>query len=227
MPGRLRTFSWLMAVLVADLHSSSVVPQGTTPAYGAPEVLRSLQKQYEQQGSLRICSGTAVNGPSAYYWGAGIVVYKFLTGHLPFDCKDGLTASKAPTFVLSRHKPYWEAYEAILNLQQTWVCPTLFPMCMSLSCVSRPAAICPSTELCKLPCLLKNILLHTVKLCQKSAHSARSIYNSTAKQSLHCALPRQLPQWLSATAGASLQPCRKDRLFYAAPYVGQSQTVQC
>ena len=111
-----------MAVLVADLHSSSVVPQGTTPAYGAPEILRSLQKQYEQQGLLRVCSGIAINGPAADYWGAGIVVYKFLTGHLPFDCKDSLTASKAPTYVLSRHQPYWEAYESILHLQQTWVC---------------------------------------------------------------------------------------------------------
>ena len=62
-----------------------------------------------------------MSGPSADYWGVGIVVYKYLTGHLPFDSKDSVTSFTAPSCVHSSNQPYWKAYQIILQLQQTWV----------------------------------------------------------------------------------------------------------
>jgi len=75
---------------VLDLH-----PQGATPAYAAPEVLRSLQQQYEGAE----WDDTLVNGPSADWWSVGVVLFSLLTGDMPFSDERSPSAREAPVTV--------------------------------------------------------------------------------------------------------------------------------
>ncbi len=96
-----------------------MVPQGATSAYAAPEVLRSLQYQFE--GSPYWEDGVEINGPSADFWAVGMVLYELLTGELPFDSRNSCAAREAPAYVYSRCRSQWEDYVSVLDLQQTWV----------------------------------------------------------------------------------------------------------
>ncbi len=104
---------------VADPRALDVVPQGATSAYAAPEVLSSLQYQFEGSGDRE--AGVQINGPSADFWAVGMVLYELLTGELPFDSRNKCAARKAPTYVYSECKSQWEDYVFVLDLQQTWV----------------------------------------------------------------------------------------------------------
>ena len=64
----------------ADAQAADVEPHGATPP--APELLRSLQLQYE--GVLSRQPGVLINGCAADWWATGVVLYKLLTGELPF-----------------------------------------------------------------------------------------------------------------------------------------------
>ena len=103
----------------ADSLIKDIAPQGSTPAYAAPEVLRSLQLHYEEASAET--DGVNINGPAADLYSTGVVLYELLTGELPFDSKGNIAAGTAPSHVHSRHKSGWEGYEAMLQLQQTWV----------------------------------------------------------------------------------------------------------
>jgi len=62
--------------LSADVTVLDVNPQGATPAYAAPELLRSLQLQC--QGAGPADPGLLINGPSADWWAVGIVLFELL-----------------------------------------------------------------------------------------------------------------------------------------------------
>lgn len=66
----------------ADAQAADIQPQGATALYAAPELLRSLQVQYE--GALSRQPGVLINGCAADWWATGVVLYKLLTGELPF-----------------------------------------------------------------------------------------------------------------------------------------------
>ena len=94
----------------------SLNPQGATPAYAAPELLRSLQLQCEGAGPAH--PGLLINGFAADYWAVGIVLFELLTGELPFR---GKAATKALECLDSLCKEQWEDYEGVLQAQQSWV----------------------------------------------------------------------------------------------------------
>ena len=98
----------------------SLIPQGATPAYAAPELLRSLQLQCEGAGPAD--PGLLIDGFAADYWAVGIVLFELLTGELPFP---GKTATEAPECLDSLCKEQWEDYEGVLQAQQSWVSMTL------------------------------------------------------------------------------------------------------
>ena len=105
-----------MVCLSADVTVLDVTPQGATPAYASPELLRSLQLHC--QGFDVAEPGLLINGPSADWWAVGIVLFELLTGDLPFR---GKAATKAPEYINSLCKEQWEDYEGVLQAHQSWV----------------------------------------------------------------------------------------------------------
>ncbi|KAL0045200.1 hypothetical protein WJX82_000449 [Trebouxia sp. C0006] len=99
-----------------DVTVLDVNPQGATPAYAAPELLRSLQLHCEEFDVTE--PGLLINGPSADWWAVGIVLFELLTGELPFP---GKAAAKAPEYINSLCKEQWEDYEGVLQAHQSWV----------------------------------------------------------------------------------------------------------
>jgi len=95
-----------------------VIPQGATAAYAAPELLLSLQLQFEGQD---ISAGVLINGPSADWWAVGCVLIEILTGEVPFKSKDCPAAVQAPQTVPAESRAQWEVYEHMRQAQQTWV----------------------------------------------------------------------------------------------------------
>ncbi len=78
----------------ADPDTRDVKPDGATAPYAAPEVLRSLQLQFE--GATPDHPGVLINGPSADWWTTGVVLYELLTGELPFEEDDVCVPREAP-----------------------------------------------------------------------------------------------------------------------------------
>ncbi len=111
-----------MVCLSADVTVLDVNPQGATPAYAAPELLRSLQLHC--QGAGPADPGLLINGPSADWWAVGIVLFELLTGELPFR---GKAATKAPEYINSLCKEQWEDYEGVLQAHQSWVSMPVLP----------------------------------------------------------------------------------------------------
>ena len=103
-------------ILSADVTTLDVNPDGATPAYAAPELLRSLQLHC--QGAGPADPGLLINGSSADWWAVGIVLFELLTGELPFH---GKAATKAPEHIVSHCKEQWEDYEGVLQAHQSWV----------------------------------------------------------------------------------------------------------
>lgn len=66
LPVFLTFFTWSNMQTVHCLHA--VAPQGATPVYASPEVLRSLQLQHE--GAAFEDVGVTVNGPAADFCGS-------------------------------------------------------------------------------------------------------------------------------------------------------------
>ena len=60
-----------------------------------------------------------------------MVVYEFLTGELPFDTKGSIAAGTAPPYLSAADKPDWEEYQAVILLQQTWVCSQMSHVCFA------------------------------------------------------------------------------------------------
>ena len=107
----------MLLCLSADLTVLDLHPQGATPAYAAPEVLRSLQQQYE--GAK--WDDTLVNGPSADWWSVGVVLFSLLTEEMPLSDEQSPTAREAPVTVPSHCRAQWEDHQCVLEGQQTWV----------------------------------------------------------------------------------------------------------
>ncbi len=118
--------------LSADLTVLDVNPHGATPAYAAPELLRSLQLQCQGAGPAE--PGLLINGPSADWWAVGIVLFELLTGELPFR---GKAATKAPEYINSLCKEQWEDYEGVLQAHQSWVSMPLLTASHTSSTHSR------------------------------------------------------------------------------------------
>ena len=111
--------SGLLVCLSTDPRVQDLHPQGATPAFAAPDVLRFLQKQHEG-AELNQSGQVPVNGPSLDWWSVGVVLFFLLTGELPFN-DEGPTVSKAPLNVPSHCRAQWEDYECVLEWQQIWV----------------------------------------------------------------------------------------------------------
>ncbi len=130
----------------------TVNPQGATPAYAAPELLRSLQLQCEEGGVAD--PGLLVNGPSADWWAVGIVLFELLTGELPFRGK------AAPECLDSHCKKQWEDYEDMLQAHQSWV--------------SMPCSLLSSTT--HLPDALRISNDWLCLICRQQATTATSVF---------------------------------------------------
>ena len=108
--------SALLACLSADPMVPDVRPEGATPAYAPPEVLRSLQQQYV----VAEWDDALVNGPSADWWSVGVVLFSLLTGELPFS-DEGPTTREAPVSLPSHCRAQWQDSPRVLEEQQIWV----------------------------------------------------------------------------------------------------------
>ncbi|DBA75319.1 TPA: hypothetical protein ACH3X1_010591 [Trebouxia sp. C0004] len=95
---------------------SVLLAPGATPVYAAPELLRSLQLQFEDFDLAE--PGLWTNGPSADWWAVGIVLFELLTGEVPF-C--GKAATKASENIDSLCKEEWEDHEGVLQAHQSWM----------------------------------------------------------------------------------------------------------
>lgn len=70
-----------------------VNPQGATAACAAPELLLSLQHQFEGED---IPAEVLINDPSADWWAVGYVLFEILTGEVPFNSKHCPAAVEVP-----------------------------------------------------------------------------------------------------------------------------------
>ncbi|KAL0055633.1 hypothetical protein WJX82_002653 [Trebouxia sp. C0006] len=83
--------------LYVGVRTKDVKPTGATTSYTAPELLRSLQRQWE--GAEDDEDFVMINGPAADIWSFACVCYEMLTGDLPF-LPDQTPATCAPAVVV-------------------------------------------------------------------------------------------------------------------------------
>ena len=103
-----------------DVRVKDVKPIGATTPYAAPELLCSIQRQWENDEE-----GVMINGPAADIWSFGCVCYQMLTGDLPF-LADHKCAISAPDYLAEELHPAWEEYQATIECQWFWVRLVLF-----------------------------------------------------------------------------------------------------
>ncbi len=117
-----------------------VNPQGATAAYAAPELLLSLQRQFEGED---ISAEVLINGPSADWWAVGCVLFEILTGEVPFNSKDYPAAVEVPQTVPVESRAQWEVYDHMRQVQQTWVSLlTAAVLCASCNAICNAASCC-------------------------------------------------------------------------------------
>ena len=104
--------------LYVGVRTKDVKPTGATTSYAAPELLRSLQRQWE--GAEDDEEFVMINGPAADIWSFACVCYEMLTGDLPF-LPDQTPATCAPAVVVEEVQPTWEEYETIIKCHKLWV----------------------------------------------------------------------------------------------------------
>ena len=93
-----------------------VNPQGATAAHAAPELLLSLQRQFEGED---IPAEVLINGPFADWWAVGCVLFEILTGKVPFNSMDCPAAVEVSQTVPAESRAQWEVYEHMRQAQQT------------------------------------------------------------------------------------------------------------
>ena len=127
--------------LFVDIRTKDVKPAGATTPYASPELLYSIQRQWE--GDEDDEEGVMINGPAADIWSFGCVCYQMLTGDLPF-LADHKSAISAPDVLAEELHPAWEEYEAMIESHRFWV---------RLYFLYHDVTVCLADCLCSCTCL--------------------------------------------------------------------------
>ena len=114
-------------MLYIDVCTRDVKPIGATTPYAPPELLRSLQRQWEgAEGNEEF---VMINGPAPDIWSFGCVCYQTLTGDLPC-LPDHTPGILAPAVVAEEVQRTWQEYQSNIECHELWVGLTLDrPMC--------------------------------------------------------------------------------------------------
>ncbi len=116
-PGLVQVFKAHYSV---GTQALDVMPQGATTAYAAPEVLYSLQLQFDPHVRHdQVQEYLWINGASADWWSLGAVLFELLTEELPFKAAEGSRADTCMS-VSSHYRHPWEDYR-FFAAQQTCV----------------------------------------------------------------------------------------------------------